>query len=242
METNNMRDGDQDRDQLIELHFHLVARIVRGVAARLPAHVDRDDLTSAGMIGLLDAAEKFDSAFGSSFKGYAEIRIRGAIIDELRQQDWLPRAVRQETRRLGKAEERLSQRLGRAPRESELAEELSLDQGALRTLQQQRATDRVISYEDLSRREDGSTPILERFADQSVHLPDEALQLAEYRQTLLDSLAALPVRDRVLFALREFEELRLHEISALLGISEARISQLCQRIRKKLIETIQESD
>jgi RNA polymerase sigma factor FliA len=214
----------QDRDALIEAHLPQVKLIADRLAAKLPPSVDRDDLIGAGVLGLLDAASKFDAARGVRFKTYAETRIRGAILDSLRDLDWAPRAMRQRARELEAAARRIEQEQGRMAEEEELAAALGLSMAEYQAL----LTDlRSLSVADLDD-EDDTTP--NALARQVLDDPERA-PLAEYERTeVRDLLAAqidrLPPRERQVIALYYVEELTMREVGAALKLTESRVSQI----------------
>lgn len=214
------------RDALIREHVGLVHHVARKLAVHLNREADLDELVSAGTIGLLQAVEGFDSSRGLSFSTFAVPRIRGAILDELRKQDRVPRSVRRKSREIGAARERLSATLGRTPTHVEISRELGI------------SGDELLSWEtDLERsvhvsldepRERGS----ERTARFSDLLADDAPS-AEDRITreqelahLQAAMADLKDQERTVLALYYFEELKLHEIGEMLGVSACRISQI----------------
>lgn len=243
-----MRGGSakrSERDQLILTYAPLVERIARRACAKLPPSVELDDIQSAGMIGLIDAIEKYDAEKGTQFKVYAEIRIRGAIIDELRQQDWVPRSVRERATLLERTRRALISRLDRDPSPQEMADELSISLEELFTLSKKARAHSITRYEDMRRdssdeRGAGRDP-LERLQshERAGLLPDEALEKRDDERALREALKRLPERQRVIVSLYHFEEMKLKEIGELLGVTESRVSQLLSQSHQRLKKTLQ---
>jgi RNA polymerase sigma factor for flagellar operon FliA len=234
-----------ERDQLIHAYAPLVEKIARRACAKLPPSVELDDVQSAAMIGLIDAIDKYDERKGTQFKVYAEIRIRGAIIDELRQQDWVPRSVRERATLLERTRRALISKLDREPSPQELADELSMPLDEYFSFAKKAQAHRVTRYEDMrgavGEARGGDRDPLERLqsADGSSMTPDEVLQQEDDHRALRDALKKLPERQRVVVSLYYFEEMKLKEIGALLGVTESRISQLLSQSHQALKDHIQ---
>jgi RNA polymerase sigma factor for flagellar operon FliA len=199
-----------------EDHLWLVERVAKKIARRLPPAVDVQDLIGAGTLGLLDAISRYDATRAGSFIGYAEIRIRGAILDHLRAMDWLPRSMRVQMRRTAEADRRLRNDLGRAPERAELASALGVDEedASLDT-----PTFTMLSVEDL--REGG----FETSAVEETE-PNHALERQERKARLTHAISALPLRHRQVLALYHVEELTLKQIGAIFGVTESRACQI----------------
>ena len=214
----------QDREALIESHLSQVKLIADRLAVKLPPSVDRDDLIGAGVLGLLDAANKFDPARGVRFKTYAEMRIRGAMLDSLRDLDWAPRTIRQRARELEAAAKRIEQEKGRMAEEEELAAAMGMSVAEYQNL----LTDlRGLNVTDLDD-DDETTPGAR--ARQILDDPERA-PLAQYERTEIRDLLAtqidrLPVRERQVVALYYVEELTMKEIGLVLKLTESRVSQI----------------
>lgn len=228
------------RDRLV-LHYAPLVKYVAGrVGTGLPTHVDVSDLVQSGIFGLLDAIEKFDPERGLRFETYAMQRIRGAILDDLRSQDWVPRSVRSRARDVERALERLGGRLHRTPTDDELAVELDISVQDLRELYGKLRLTSVVALEDLvgSTRERGS--LLDALPDDAAADPVNVLVDEDDRRQLADAVAELVERDRVIVSLYYFENLTLAEIGRVLGVTESRVSQLHTRavfrLRAKLAE------
>ncbi|MGH3521121.1 MAG: FliA/WhiG family RNA polymerase sigma factor [Haloechinothrix sp.] len=224
------------RDRLV-LHYAPLVKYVAGrVGTGLPTHVDTGDLVQSGIFGLVDAIEKFDPGRGWKFETYAMQRIRGAILDDLRSQDWVPRVVRSRAREVERAIERLSARLHRTPTDLELADELDISIAELRDLYGQLQLTSVVALEDLISvgKDTGS------FVDEEAIDPVSVLVDRDNRRQLAEAIEQLVERDRIVVSLYYFESLTLAEIGKVLGVTESRVSQLhtraVLRLRAKLTE------
>lgn len=204
------------RDRLVLQYSPLVKYVAGRVRSGLPPNVDGADLTSEGLIGLIDAIDRFEPERGLQFQTYAVPRIRGAILDSLRAADWVPRTVRAQVRAVEKAQATLAGRLGRAPTDAELAAELGVSRGELRKIYGS------ISYTGVASLEEIGVP--DDFAPLSTDDMDD-----EMREALVPSIRQLPERDQVIIALYYFEGLTLSEIGQVLGVTESRVSQLHTR-------------
>jgi RNA polymerase sigma factor FliA len=201
----------------------LVRRIAAQVAAGLPACVELSDLVQTGMMGLLDAARRYQSTQGAQFETYAVQRIRGAILDGLRQCDWVPRAVRASKRRVAAMISRLEQKNGRRPGESELAEALGLD-----LIEYQRVADdsharQIVSYDDFGDDEDS---FLARHCTGLDGDPLDILESRKLREAIVQAIEELPEREKLAMSLYYEQELGLQEIGKVLGVSESRVCQI----------------
>lgn len=225
------------REQAIQNYAYLVDKIAHRLIMRLPANIELDDLKSVGMIGLIDSIEKYSDDKGSHFKVYAEIRIRGAIMDELRALDWVPRSVRECKSLIQKTQNKLSQELGRAPTAEEMAQELNLGIAEYQNLKSKANVKSIISYEDLNTRSDSPRDILESIPDHQ-QLDPESIQEKQDELTFIHkALRQLPDRPRMVLSLYYLEEMKLKDIGSLLGVSESRVSQI-QSQAIKLIKPI----
>ena len=208
-------------EDLIREHLDLVRRMVAQTTSRVPSHVSRDDLLSAGMAGLAMAARAFDAARGVPFDRYAATRIRGAVIDELRSFDWASRPVRTKARALASTTETLTGTLGRTPTSAELAEASGLSMGALSRLTDDVHRAVVLNYEAIL--ETGDSEVLLPSADGD---PEEELLTQERAACLTRAIAALPERLQTVIRGYFFEERTVTEIAAELGVTQSRVSQL----------------
>jgi RNA polymerase sigma factor FliA len=229
------------KEQIVLEHTPLIRYIVNRIAVRLPSHIDLDDLHNTGVIGLMDAIEKYDPDKNCKFKTYAEFRIKGAILDQLRSLDWVPRSVRQKSRRLERAYGEVEQRLGRSASEEEVADSLGLQIDKFHELLNQVRGISLVNLEEIR----GSSPDGDRngsFADivEDVHSenPFASLKLQEMKEIIGDTIATLPEKERLVVSLYYYEDLNMKEIGSILGITESRVCQIhtkaVLRLRSKL--------
>jgi len=228
------------RDRLV-LHYAPLVKYVAGrVGTGLPAHVDVGDLIQSGIFGLVDAIEKFEPERGLKFETYAMQRIRGAILDDLRSQDWVPRSVRSRARDVERALERLGAKLQRTPTDRELAAELKIGLAELRELYGQLQLTSVVALDELIAPNKGGSSLAESLPDDAAEDPVASLVDQDSRRQLADAIAQLAERDRVVVTLYYFENLTLAEIGKVLGVTESRVCQLhtraVLRLRTKLNE------
>jgi RNA polymerase sigma factor for flagellar operon FliA len=218
-----------EREALILEHTPLIRYVAGRIAMRLPSHVVLDDLLSAGVLGLIDAVDKFDSTKKVKFKTYAEFRIRGAILDELRAMDWVPRSVRRKSSNLESVYNRLQNRLGRPASDEEAAEEMGLDMEQFYKLLDEVRGVNLLSLDDadsplarldseqvlkaLGRQEEGEAPLV-------------LLGLAELRTQVAKAIESLPEKEMLVVSLYYYDELTMREIGEVLGYTESRISQM----------------
>jgi RNA polymerase sigma factor for flagellar operon FliA len=216
--------GKADKNILLTEHMPLVKRLAHHMKAKLPPSVEVDDLVQAGMIGLLDAINRYEETHGAQFETYAVLRIRGAMLDELRSSDWLPRSMRQNMRKIEAAMSTLQQKLGHPPTESEVAKMLKLSLSDYQDLLSDGGGHQLVYYEDFHDAE-GSDSFLDRYAHDDAD-PLRSLLDGDFRQAVIDAIDALPPREKMLMGLYYEEELNLKEIGAVMGVSESRVSQL----------------
>ncbi|WP_108446262.1 RNA polymerase sigma factor FliA [Halomonas denitrificans] len=228
--------GKIDQSALLTEYLPMVRRQALALQVRLPASIELDDLIQAGTVGLLEAMGRFNAGQGASFATFANQRIRGAMLDELRSRDWLPRSVRRSARAVDAAVRRLEQELGRAPEETEIAAALEMPLADYRRLLNDTNSGQLLPFEELMA--EGGESRLESRAQES---PFAQLLDQEKRQQLVEAIEALPEREKLLMALYYQEELNLKEIGAVLGVSESRVCQLhsqaVSRLRGRLAET-----
>ena len=216
--------GKADKNHLLTEHAPLVKRLAHQMKAKLPPSVEVDDLVQAGMIGLLDAIQRYEENHGAQFETYAVLRIRGAMLDELRSNDWMPRSTRQNMRKVEQAMATLQQQLGRPPSESEIAKSLKLSLSDYQEMLGDSGGHQLVYYEDFHD-EDGNDSWLDRYAVDDDD-PLRALLETDFRQAVIDAIDSLPPREKILMGLYYEEELNLKEIGAVMGVSESRVSQL----------------
>jgi RNA polymerase sigma factor FliA len=211
----------QLRNRLVLQYAPLVKYVVGRMRSRLPDNVDQDDLVSDGVLGLMDAVERFEPERGLAFQTFAVPRIRGAIIDGMRAMDFVPRSVRDKLRGLHQAQVALEERLGRTPTDVELAKEAGIPLRALRDLNKQAAASHV-NLDDFD------------LADELAHAADRVVEEGAVSDSLMRVVEELPERDQVIIALYYFEGLTLAEIGKVLGVTESRISQVHSRVTRSL--------
>jgi len=220
-ETQNTKKVNNP-DELVVEHALLVKRIVYHLMTRLPPTVQMDDLIQAGMIGLLEAARQYDAGQGASFETYAGIRIRGAILDEIRKNDWAPRSVYRKARMISEAVRGIENREGRDARDHEVAEALGMSIDEYHTTLRAASGYRLMSFEDLV---GGEETLSEELTGKHVG-PFEGVQSDDFKKALAEAIAGLPERERMVMALYYDEELNLREIGEVLGVTESRVSQI----------------
>ncbi len=213
-----------DRDALIEATLPQVKFIADRLAARLPPSVDRDDLYGAGVLGLLDAVEKFDPARGVLFKTYAEMRVRGAMLDSLRMLDWAPRSMRRRAREVEAAFQRIQQERGRAATEEEVAAALGISVHEFQSLMSELRGLSITSLDGDENDESGPSPRM--VSDALAHTPAALFERVESRAKLAEAIDALPERERQVVSLYYVEELTMREIGLVIGVTESRVSQI----------------
>ena len=215
----------EERNRVIERYWPLIGHIAEKLIKRLPASVSLDDLKMAGVIGLIDAVEKYSSDKGSSFHAYIEIRIRGAMIDELRSLDWVPRTVRKQMGNLDSVRQKLGDRLGREPTEDELAEELELTTEQFHHMRLKAHAQNLLSYDD-AEIQGRRRSLLESIADPNAATPEFWSEKNNLTAVIFQALNRLPERERLVLSLYYFEDLNLKEIGSMLGVTESRVSQI----------------
>lgn len=216
--------GALDKEQLVSQYAPLVKRIAYHLMARLPASVQADDLIQNGMLGLLDAMTRFEDGMGAQFETYAVQRIRGAMLDGLRENDWLPRGVRREMRRIETAIQKLEHEKGRAPTEKELADSLGMALAEYQKLLQEARGHQLIYIEDLTGGDDEN--YLDRNIAGAEPDPLDALEDANVRTALVKAIENLPEREKLMMSLYYEEDLNLREIGEIMGVTESRVCQL----------------
>lgn len=221
----------ENAERLVLQYALLVKRIAHHLTARMPSSVQADDLLQSGMIGLLEAAQKYDSGKGASFETYAGIRIRGAMLDEIRKGDWVPRSVHRNARRVSAAIKSVEMRTGRDAKDREIAEELGVELETYFNILKDAAGGRLFSFDEVLRGDDA-------VADINVSGPLDQLQQRNFRTSLAKAIEGLPDREQLVLSLYYDDELNLKEIGAVLGVSESRVSQIhsqaALRLRSRL--------
>jgi RNA polymerase sigma factor for flagellar operon FliA len=231
--------SDRARTQLLEEHLGLVHHVARQVSRTLAVRADFDELVSAGAIGLMTALEGFDPSRGLAFSTFAAPRIRGAILDELRKQDHVPRSIRRKTREISAAREALMRGTGIAPDDSALADKLGIDLDTLWRWQSEIEGAHHVSLERSPSDRDSQQPApVDVLAGAEEHGVEEQLTHEQEVAHLKDALLDLKEQERVVLSLYYFEELKLHEIARILELTESRVSQIRSKALGKLRVTL----
>lgn len=228
--------GTLDRQDAIERYGPMVRRVAAQLIARLPANVEMDDLVQAGMIGLFDAMTRYESNMGAQFETFATQRVRGAMLDELRGGDWLPRSIRKNQRSIESAIHKVEQRMKRAPTEPEIAAEMGLSVADYQALLADARGAQLVYLDELGG--DADDGYLDRHLPSSEAEPLEKLRDSRFRKALAGAIAELPEREKLVMGMYYEQEMHLKEIGLVLGVTESRISQLhsqaVARLRTKL--------
>ena len=229
--------GTVDRGDYVRQYAPLVRRLAHQMIARLPANVELDDMIQAGMMGLMDAIGRFEEAHGTQFEVYAASRIRGAMLDELRANDWLPRSARKSQRDIESAIHRLEGRLKRAPTESEIAKEIGVPVAQYQEMLNDARGAQLIYLEDIGGASDDEDYLERHIADGGAD-PGEILRDKRFRTALVAAIEELPERERQLMSMYYEQDMNLREIGAVMGVTESRVCQLhsqaVARLRAKL--------
>jgi RNA polymerase sigma factor for flagellar operon FliA len=230
--------GTLDRDQLVTHYAPLVKRIAYHLMAKLPSSVQVEDMIQNGMLGLLDAINRYEEGLGAQFETYAVQRIRGAMLDGLRENDWLPRSLRRDMRRIEAAVSALEQRFGRQPNESELAASLGMPLPEYQKMLQEARGYQLVYFEDFTDGEEED--FLERNCAGPEAEPLEHLLNKDMRQSLVNAIEDLPEREKTVMGLYYERDLNLREIGEILGVTESRVCQLhsqaIARLRSRIFE------
>jgi RNA polymerase sigma factor for flagellar operon FliA len=238
------RNGDQQaRERLVVAYSPLVKYVSGRMASGLPAHVDEADLISYGLVGLINAIERFELEREIKFETYAITRIKGAIIDELRSLDWVPRSVRQRAREIERANAKLEHKLQRAPTDEEMADELGMSVDDFQAALLQISNSTVAALDELWSVSDASgdqVSLLDTLQDPDAPDPAAVMDQIDLKDRVADAIARLPEREKLVVALYYYENLTLREIGEVLGVTESRVSQLhtkaVLRLRSRLTE------
>ena len=228
--------GVDHMQQLVERHAPLVKRIAYHLMARLPASVLVDDLIQSGMIGLIEAAKNFDGSKGASFETFAGIRIRGAMLDEMRRGDWTPRSVHRNARLIAETIAELEAAYGRDIKDSEVAEKLDISLDEYHHMLSDASSGRIIGIEDLGISDDVLVTANDKDDD---HLYEQQATDA-FQQALIKNISSLPEREAIVLSLYYNDELNLKEIGAVLDVSESRVSQIHSQALVRLRSRMQD--
>lgn len=215
VQTDSMND-------IVLQYAPLVKRIAHHLLLRMPSSVQIDDLVQSGMIGLLEAARKYDLSKGASFETYAGIRIRGAMLDEIRKGDWAPRSVHRKSRKVAEAIKSVEMRTGTDAKDQDVAAELGMSLDEYHSILQDASGSRLFSFDDML---EGDDSVIETVAGE-ISNPLDGIESDSFRAELAEAIAALPERERLVLALYYDEELNLKEIGQIIGVSESRVSQI----------------
>ena len=212
---------------LVQKYLPLVSAVVNRLAMTLPEHVDHDDLYSVGLIGLLQALRNYNPACGTSFETYARVRIRGAMLDELRRMDWVPRTIHEKARRIKQVLGELEQKLGKTPTEVQMAKAMNLPLKEYQELLDEVRPAAFVCLDAVNTSEDGdSGPLYEVIADQAHDGPLENVSNNELKQVIFERLKELPEMQRKVLALYYLEDMHLREIAEVFKLTESRICQI----------------
>jgi RNA polymerase sigma factor for flagellar operon FliA len=226
-----------DRDRLVMEHVGLVKMLAQRLAQRLPSQVEMNDLVSVGVLGLIDAATRYRASLGVPFDAFARRRVQGAMLDALRELDWAPRSLRRLRRDMDAAIATLRHRLGREPKEEEIADAMDLSIAAYEKALEQLRTLEIGSVRQLDSPTPDGTPLIELCIDPSENAVAQ-LERQELKEHVANAIQELPERERHILALYYHEELTLAEIAEVIGVSESRVSQLrslaVSRLRTRL--------
>lgn len=246
--TEEIEITTENREEVIKQYSPMIKYVANRIAMRLPPHIEVDDLISVGVLGLIDAITKYDPTRGAKFKTYAEFRVRGAILDELRSMDWVPRSVRQKASNVDSVVQKLQSKLGRPPEDEEVAGEMgiSLDQ-FFDTLNETKSMP-VLSLEGLGiAKETGEQQsLLDCLAGKGDTDPQTQIRLNELKEIIAQAIDTLPEQARLMISLYYYEELTMKEIGAVLDVTESRVSQihskavfrLCTELKALIAEEI----
>ncbi len=233
---------ERARERLVVAYSPLVKYVAGRMGSALPAHVEEADLISYGLGGLISAIERFDPGRDIRFETYAIARIRGAIIDELRTLDWVPRSVRARAREFERVNTKLEARLHRAPSDEEMAAELAISLDELQDTLLAIANSTIVALDELWTVSDSTgdqMSLLDTLADDAAEDPQAVVERFSFRDRVADAIVVLPEREKMVIALYYYENLTLREIGEILGVTESRVSQLhtkaVLRLRSKLV-------
>jgi len=226
----------KEREALIHKYAPMVKYIANRIAMRVPPNISLDDLVSAGILGLLDAIDKFDPKRDVQFKTYAEFRIKGAIIDELRSHDWLPRSVRKQVQKIENAMIVLEDRLGRVPNDKEIADEMGISTEDYYSILQSARGLELISIDELIRDGRDNSKSNNSYVDQMAgdQDPSEYVRRLELKHVISEALKTLTKKEQMVISLYYYDELTLKEIGEVMGLTESRISQIHTKAILKL--------
>ena len=236
-----------EKNKLISEYAPLIKFIAQKIAVRLPSNIELDDLISSGVIGLMDAIDKYDPTRDNKFKTYAEFRIRGAILDELRAQDWVPRSVRDKAKLLDRTTIELEASLGRSPEDEEISAKLNMTMDEFYDLVNQVRPVSVLSIDDSATFSNVDKKSIMNLLEATVlNNPFSQLNVKSVKEIVTKAIEDLPERQRLVLSLYYYEDLNLKEIGKVLRVTESRVSQLhaqaVQRLRAKLTQVFEDQE
>ena len=231
-----------ENDRVLEF-LPWARHFARSCASKLPNHLDRDDLQSAGVLGYLRAASRYDAARGASFRGYCALRIRGAVLDELRQWEWAPRSVHKSQRRITRITSNLTESLEREPTGAELAAALGVEETDLAAYQTQAQPRQLVSLDEMTENGHGEENLCltERLADPAAARPDATVLSAEDRRIMLQCLGCLPKSQSIVIVLHYLQNVPLRDVAEILAVTPSRVSQLHHQALTRLKQAWQRS-
>ena len=218
--------SDSHRESIIKEFAHIVKAMAHRLAYRLPAYMDAEDLVSVGIMGLMDAMDKYDPGREAKFKTYAEFRIRGAMLDEIRSMDWIPRSVHERVSLLQRTHTLLLNRLGRPPTDEEVAEEMKMSPAELDDFLVRSRGAILVSLDDINQHEPDGPKILNMLADTNHPDPLASILNDRERERVTDAIQQLPEKERLVLTLYYYEELTMKEIGKILKVTESRVCQI----------------
>ena len=231
-ETYRKNPSPELREKIILEYAQLVKVVAGRLSMYLGYNVEYDDLVSYGIFGLIDAIDKFDLNKDVKFETYASLRIRGAILDQIRKMDWIPRTVRQKQKKIDEAIKQIEMRTGKNALDEEIADELGLSESELSTWQSQLKVTNVVSLNEFL--EQGSEPVMDARQNSHFIQPEDLIQENELKEVLQDALELLTEKEKKVILLYYYEDLTLKEISQILEVSESRVSQLHTKALQKM--------
>lgn len=215
------------KDEIIIEYAPLIKYIAQKIAARLPSNIELDDLISCGVIGLMDAIQKFDPSRDNKFKTYAEFRVRGAILDELRAQDWVPRSIREKAKLVERTYTKLEASLGRPATDDEMCKELDISQDEFHDLLNKAKSISLLNIDDSNTFSRGDKKLIAGLMESNKNAnPFNAVAYNNFKEKIKDGIKGLPEKQRLVLSLYYYEDLNLKEIGQVLDVTESRVSQL----------------
>ena len=235
----------KERNEIIEKHLPMIQCVARRISSRLPSHIHYNDLISSGVIGLMDAIKKYDPNRNNKFKTYAEFRVRGAILDSLRSQDWTPRSIRDKAKKIDKITKALEQKFSRPPEEKEIAEALGMSLEDYHLMLNQTREVSVVSIDESAIFNHIDKDIVLKMLEDTDSSLNQ-LNRKSVHKVIIDAIKELPERQRIVLSLYYYEEFNLRKIGQILKVTESRVSQLhaqaISKLRNKLMNRVAKED